>query len=312
LAHVPSLSHHSSAAEEEQEMNTENVNRFRSEHFAPRSQPARFDELLRGDSRTYGDLENLLLSRIESFAEFNYQEDGVTSLDTGADSLDFGEFDEDGLFSFDSDWGEKKQEKSQQRQPRSLDLTVKEKKFRLSNGGQLLVEVNGEFIPATKNLSLYYDMITDQELKIMEREAHEEDEERGSSSYSDQQTPFSLSHYQTSHPYHPHRHPRIPPHELTGADMLSAKRGLPHDQLWSPTHRQAQEKKEKDDLLEKHHDFVETLCRITELKSQTALDERNQRQKRNKKKGGEEGAMIRHSHAINPHHRSFGLIFDGL
>jgi hypothetical protein len=306
-----SLSHHPSA---EEEMNSDSINRFRSEHFAPRPQPARFDELARGDSRSYGDLENLLLSRIESFAEFNYLEEGAASYDT-ANGTDTGigtDTEEDDPMGLERNRGEDCDKQplpdNEWKKKPGLNLSVKEKRFRLNDEGQLLVEEKGEFVQARKNFSLYYDMITDKELRAIADSYHH------SGSADSHHRLYSSSAF-ASHSHHTSlwQHETLT-HELTGADMLSPARC--HHDLWTATHRLAQEKKEKEDLLEKHHDFVETLCRITELKSQTAMIERNSQNKRNRKKTGrgtgDSGLSPGHSHATNPYHQSFGLIFDGL
>jgi hypothetical protein len=357
------VSHHSSIAEEDEgegegedregeegekgkEMETEEVvNQFRSEYFAPRTQPAAFGELQRGDSRTYGELETLLLSRIESYAEFNYIEEPAAAVDQEGDHQEE-EREREGILRQDSlsseAYGLDDQEEQERSRRGGMELSVKEKRFRLSREGELLVEdeETGEFVKATKNFSLYSDMITDQELRLLQETYQQQlpfspatAASTSASTSSPSASPLTVSSVgarpragaQQQTPQKQRQMQQRPQGlELTAVDMLSPSRV--HFDLTTAKQRVAidmKEQAERQRLLEKHHDFVETLCRITELKSQTALEERERKMKMRtaggrggagRGKGGwqEEGAgegeeddARSHSHAV-----AIGRIFD--
>lgn len=303
-----SLSRHSSFAEEElYPLDVESINRLRSELNAPRTPPAQFGELARGDSRSYGDLENLLLSRLESYAEFNYVEEFNGSYDTQESSTEY-TFEQDDPFNMSSEHSEPLH--GGQDHHHGMELLIQEKKFRLNPEGELLVEENGEFVRASKNLSLYYDMITDKELNILQ-------ETFQSSPFLSRSAPSSSSILQLSNSYH--QHPPThgmamdPFHQskLTAVDILSPNRI--HYTSHASNERvifEDNEKKVKEELLEKHHEFVDTLCRITELKSHnnSILSKERNIPRKYRKKTGEE--TPNHSHVTNPYHEAFGRVFD--
>lgn len=233
------------------------VIKYRQELNPPRTPPAKFGELQRLDSRTYGDLETLLLSKIESYAEYNYIEDGAISYDSSGQPSDTNPLDDDDEINYSDD-----NDPNALVNPSTfgLELSSKESKFRINYKGEILIEDNGQYRRASKNLSLYYDMITDKELeKLYEQDPaplFSTSPKNSSQILSHSHTPFQSSK-----------------HELTAVDMLTPNRA--HTFLSSI----ANEKKQKEELLEKNSDFIETLCRITELKCQTGESTKSRKPK---------------------------------
>ena len=241
-------------SKEESESNLDDpLTKYRQELQAPRTPPAKFGELQRLDSRTYGDLETLLLSQIDSYSEYNYTEEGAASYDSSAPPSDALEMDDE----FDAFINNNNNNTDSQSILNpfgfGLELSSKDSKFRINNKGEILIEDGGEYRRASKNLSLYYDMITDKELDKL----YEEYSKNTLPSSSSPPSPSFYSSKQTGQPFQSSKH------ELTAVDMLTPNRA------YSFISSINNEKKQKEALLEKNSEFIDTLCRITELKSQT-------------------------------------------